>query len=89
MLRQHIVRPTGQMVVPVRAARTRGHATYFAPMRLPKLKVELDKGLVRRLEATAEQLWPGRKEIGVNRLVRDGLRRYLRYCNEPGNRSKR
>ena len=52
-----------------------------AHMEQPTLKVDIKENLLRRLEARAEQSWPGHGVIGRDRLTRDALRRYMRYCN--------
>lgn len=76
---------------PIGLARKRpvcGPPSRLALMEMPKVRVQVKDDLVKRVKAAAEQLWPGHNEVGVNRLARDAVRRYARYCNEPGNRSK-
>lgn len=53
----------------------------IAQMGMPTLKVEIKADMMRRLTAQAERLWPGSKAIGRDRLTRDAIRRYARYCS--------
>ena len=63
------------------------HGAYMGQ---PTLKVEVKENVLRRLEAQAEHSWPGQGVIGRDRLVRDALRRHVRYSDgKAGTRGKR
>jgi len=64
--------------------------TTYASMHMPKLVVKLPASLIEQLTASAEQLWPGHGQRGVNRLVTDAIKRYGRYSNDrPRARTQR
>ncbi len=52
----------------------------IAPMEMPKLRVKVNDKTAKKLQSSSEQLWPGHGKLGVNRLVRDSLKKYVRYC---------
>ena len=49
---------------------------------VPKLKVTVRDDLMEKVAAVAETLWPGHGVRGVTRLIRDAIRRYLKYCDD-------
>ena len=62
---------------------TRGHAgvpwSRWAPMEMPRLQVQVSDETARMLAEAAARLWPGHCNRAINRLARDGIKRYLRY----------
>jgi len=56
---------------------------------MPKLTLDISDGFMRKVTTSAERLWPGQGTRGVLRLVRDAIRRYLRYSgDDSGNRNR-
>jgi hypothetical protein len=57
---------------------------------MPRIRLDISDDLLQQATASSERLWPGQGRRGVLRLVRDAIRRYVRYCDgDTGNRSKR
>ena len=48
---------------------------------MTKLTLDVSDDLLEQVTASAERLWPGQEMKGVFRLVRDAIRRYVKYCN--------
>ena len=45
------------------------------------LTIILSEHMMRKLGASAERLWPGQGMQGMLRLIRDAIRRYVRYSD--------
>ena len=67
-----------------------GQAWPVASMGMPKLQVKVADGLAQKVAKVAESRWPGHGPRGINRLARDAIRRYGRYCHDrPGSGTQR
>jgi hypothetical protein len=51
-----------------------------------QLRIEIDDRLMTLITTVAKKLWPGEDGRSVMRLVKDALRRYLRYANVDSRR---
>ena len=86
VLRRSIRRPSSSHARRIRPsilfkARAVPRPVRTADMGQPTLKVEIKEDVLRRLTAQAERHWPGHGDIGRDRLLRDGLKRYVRYSD--------
>ena len=61
--------------------------TRFVTMEMPKLKLKVEDRLAKEFLKASEQMWPGQGQRATNRLARDAITRYLRYCAD-GNRNR-
>ena len=51
---------------------------------MARLKFKITDEFMKQIVADADRIWPGQGMIAVNRIVRDSLRRFWRYCGGNG-----